>query len=288
MSTLADPRGCGIGAYVNGLENLSAFQERIEKKLAAVLWYSHWQAPFPTEETRKVLENHSLPLITWEPWITHPKGTLAAIAAGECDQYIRSFLQAAKAIRSPLLLRFAHEMNGNWYPWDGLHNGERTGPDKYQQAWEHIYNIRKELRAENIKFVWCPNNCSLPKADWNNIAEYYPGDQYVDWIGMDGYNWGYGDWQSFDALFQNCYRSLTALTEKPLLIGEFAAAEGGGDKAAWITDAFAKIERQYPRIKLFCWFNINKERDWRINSCAASESAFKNALQSNYFLDRIS
>ena len=103
--------------------------------------------------------------------------------------------------------------------------------------------------------VWCPNNTDQPGDAWNNIAAYYPGDQYVDWVGMDGYNWGTTantSWQSFDAVFSDIYRQLTALTAKPLMIGEFACAEQGGDKAAWISDALLKIGTAYPRVKLFC------------------------------------
>ena len=71
------------------------------------------------------------------------------------------------------------------------------------------------------------------------------------------------------------------------MIGEFASAEQGGDKGAWIADALSKIKTNYPRIKLFCWFNINKERDWRINSSASAEAAFRNGLRDAYFLDKI-
>jgi len=280
--------GCAIGAYVNGMENLSSFQTMIGRKLAVVLWYVHWEEPFPAAEANLVSANGSIPLITWEPWLNNPLGTLEAIASGSYESYVRSFMRAAKDWGKPLFLRFAHEMNGNWYPWDGFHNGESAGPDAYKRAWIYIYRIREELKADNVNLVWCPNNTNQPNASWNKIVAYYPGDQYVDWIGMDGYNWGWENWQSFDSVFGNVYNTLTALTGKPLMIGEFASGTSEtGDKAAWITDAFSKIESNYPRIKIFCWFNINKERDWRINSSASSEAAFRSALQSSFFLDKI-
>jgi len=135
--------------------------------------------------------------------------------------------------------------------------------------------------------VWCPNNACLPAEAWNNLAAYYPGDQYVDWVGLDGYNWGYSGWQSFDDIFSGAYQTLAALTAKPLMIGEFAAAEQGGDKAAWIGDALQKLNSNYTRVKLFCWFNIDKERDWRIGSSASAEAAMRNSLQNSSFLARI-
>jgi hypothetical protein len=289
--TSADIKGVAIGAFVNGLDKLAAFQSASGKNLAVVLWYLSWTDAFPAVDADRVCANGSLPLITWEPWITDQAGTLDAIAAGSYEAYVRSFLLAAKDWGKPVFLRFAHEMNGNWYPWDGAHNGGAGGPAKYIKAWRYIYNVREAVGASNVYLVWCPNNTNQPGDAWNNIAAYYPGDQYVDWLGMDGYNWGYSGWQSFDALFSNIYSTLTGLTAKPLMIGEFSSAEQGGDKAGWICDALQKIRSNYPRIKMFCWFNINKEsyneRDWRIDSSASAEAAFKNSLQNSYFLSTI-
>ncbi|MFA4906591.1 MAG: glycosyl hydrolase [Candidatus Margulisiibacteriota bacterium] len=278
---------CAVGAFVNGMDNITSFQTTIGKKLAVVLWYVHWQSEFPSSEADTVAANGSVPLITWEPRITHSLGTLEAIASGSYESYVRGFIQAAKNWGKPILLRFGHEMNGNWYPWDGFNNGAASGPEKYKRAWIYIYNVREELKADNISLVWCVNNTNLPVTSWNTIEAYYPGDQYVDWVGMDGYNWGDSRWQSFDAVFAEVYAKLTALTSKPLLIGEFASSDQGGNKVGWITDAFAKIESDYPKVKLFCWFNINKERDWRVESSSSAEAAVKNALQDGYFSSKM-
>ena len=278
--------GCTIGAFVNGMENIADFQSTVGRKMAVVLWYHYWPLPFPSSEAESVKSNNSIPLITWEPWITNPVGTLEAIANGSYEAYVTSFMQAARDWGKPVFLRFAHEMNGNWYPWDGFHNGGASaGPERYKRAWIYIYNVKQAVGANNVQMVWCPNNTNQPNEDWNEIAAYYPGDAYVDWIGMDGYNWGYGNWQNFNSIFNAIYQNLTALTAKPLMIGEFAAAEQGGNKAEWITDAFSQIKNNYTRVKLFCWFNINKERDWRVDSSTAAALAVKQALQDEYFLD---
>lgn len=282
-----DYEGCAVGAFVNGLENLPAFQAAIDKKLAVVHWYVAWPTPFPKTEADQVAANGSLPLITWEPWLNGEPATLEAIAAGSYESYVRSFFQSAKEWGGPLFLRFGHEMNGNWYPWDGAHNGGAAGPEKFKAAWRYIYRLKKELGAENVTLVFCLNNLSQPVASWNSIGAYYPGDEYVDWLGFDGYNWGGSEWCSFDAVFSSAYAELTALSGKPLMIGEFACAETGGDKAAWTSDAFAKIKSAYPRVKLANWFNINKERDWRVESSPNAAAAVKNSLQDAYFLAKI-
>ncbi|OGC21279.1 hypothetical protein A2291_06245 [candidate division WOR-1 bacterium RIFOXYB2_FULL_42_35] len=278
--------GCAIGAYVNGTSNIAPFQTIIGKNLAVVLWYVNMLSPFPTAEADIVNNNGSIPHITWEPWLPD-SSTLESIALGTYDPYIRNFFTAAKAWNKPLFLRFAQEMNGNWYPWDGFHNGQTAGPERYKQAWIHIYNLREEIGASKVVLVWSPNADSVPSDSWNSISAYYPGDQYVDWIGVDGYNWGYYAWCSFDTVFSTVYNTLTSLTQKPLMIGEFSSSEQGGSKAAWITDTFTKIESTYPRVKIFNWFNENKERDWRVNSSSTAETAFNTSLQDSYYLPQI-
>ena len=88
--------GCGTGAFVNGLSNLSDFQNMIGKDLAVVLFYVHWQDPFPTTDCETVYNNDSIPLITWEPWITHQLGTLEAISSGSYESYVTEFMTKAK------------------------------------------------------------------------------------------------------------------------------------------------------------------------------------------------
>ncbi len=248
---------CAVGAFVNGIENLSFFQSQVNKKLAVVLWYIHWSDPFPAKEAEIVAKNNSIPMLTWEPWLA--KG-LDPIINEEQEAYIEQFIQAAKAYGKPILLRFAHEMNGNWYPWDGVHNSS----EKYKKAWLYIYNVKQKLKANNILLVWCPNNRSLPNKPWNQIKNYYPGDQYVDWVGMDGYNWGYGNNETFDQVFSDIYRELIKLCDKPIMIGEFATAGNDQAKTAWFKDALEQLKTKYSKVKLICWFNINKERDWRV------------------------
>lgn len=269
---------CQIGAFVNGLENLSNFQKHINHKLAVVLFYVHWNDAFPQEQLQIIDANSSIGLLTWEPWLA--KG-LDPILNGEQDEYIRVFMQKAKEFGKPILLRFGHEMNGNWYPWDGVHNGNEAGPNKYIKAWRYIYNVREKLSAHNVLLVWCPNNVNVPDQPWNQIKNYFPGDEYVDWIGMDGYNWGYQCQESFDQVFKKIYEQLCAISKKDIMIGEFACGGEEDLKLAWIVEALDKIKTQYPRVKLFCWFNINKERDWLLGPRALE--TFADKIADGYF-----
>jgi beta-mannanase len=275
--------GCYIGAFVNGLANTPGVETMIGKNLAVNMWYIDWNTSFPSSDCTTVNNYGGVPMITWEPRL-NTSNTLEAISNGNYDTYITNFAQAAKSWGKLVYLRFGHEMNGNWYPWDGYHNGQSLGPAKYISAWKHIHNIFTNVGAANVVFVWSPTNKSTPDESWNETVDYYPGDIYVDWIAINGYNWGNGNWESFDQVFSTIYSTLESYG-KPMMIGEFASAENGGDKAAWIIDAFSKIKNNYPKFRIFVWFNINKERDWRINSSTNSLSAFKTAVGDNYFIE---
>lgn len=233
---------------------------------------------------------------------------LDAITSGHYDEYLDNWANGMREFGGPVLLRFGHEMNGDWYPWSGIFNGAGTldgygdptlpdGPERFVDAYRYIHNRFTENGAENVLWVWCPNapfsGMQTALGDWNNAAAYYPGDEYVDWMCFDGYNWGdsaFGQtfnarWTSFDEIFASSYAELQAINpEKPIIIGEFASTEEGGDKAAWISDTFQKIRADYPQIRAIIWFHISKETDWRIDSSDAALEAYRNAVADDYWL----
>ncbi|MCX5749794.1 MAG: glycosyl hydrolase [Candidatus Saganbacteria bacterium] len=293
----ADPSGCYIGAFVTGTTNISGYESDIGTKLACVMWYINFTQDFPKTDCDSVIANGSIPCITWEPWkgvIPDESYSLQNIIDGDFDTYINSWAVSAKNFKYPIFVRFAHEMNGNWYPWDGSHNGGSSGgPAKYISAWRHVYTIFRDAGAENVTWVWDVNADSVPADDWNKAENYYPGDAYVDWISVDGYNWGTSSagtsWQDFDSIFLSAYNTLYEdHSGKPIMIGETASTEDGGSKSDWIKDAFDKLRTKYAGIKLFNWFNIDKETDWRIQSSASAKQAMKDAMTgSKYFISKI-
>jgi len=134
-------------------------------------------------------------------------------------------------------------------------------------------------------------NTNVIQEEWNEFYHYYPGDKYVDWIGMDGYNWGdtqpWSRWSSFVTLFNGrYYEMIQRYPDKPMMIGEFASATRGGNKPEWIRETFAEIRDNYPAIKSFVWFNINKECDWRIHATEESRQSFKDSVGDEYFLSK--
>jgi hypothetical protein len=265
------------GAFTPGApEDRSAidrFNSRVGRKAAILHTYKNFDwDPFPRDTVAGATNAGALPFITWEP---HNRN-LRAIARGDHDAYLRDSARSAARFGKPILLRFAHEMNANWFPWGLGVNGNTA--DDYKSAWRHIVRIFRQEKADNVKHVWTPNT-----GTFNSL---WPGDDYVDYLGLDGYNWGakYGTWESFEQVFDSSYKAIVKLSRKPLIIAEFGANQRGGDKPAWIRHAFSRdVARRYPRIRALMWFDINKEADWRVNSSDASLDAFRSVLNQSLF-----
>lgn len=225
-----------------------------------------WDANFPTDEGNKVTASGATYMVTWEPWepngnAVQPKYALKTIIAGTYDNLIRNWATQIKAWNKPLLLRFAHEMNGDWYPW-GKTNGNKSA--EYGLAWNHVRSIFDQVGVKNVTWVWCPN------VDFDTSI-YYPGTSTVDMIALDGYNW---DTASPEQVFGPTLDVLKSY-QKPIFIGETGCPEYSG-KAKWITDFFAMMKKR--GLVGFVWFQYNKEQNWRIDSSTAAQNAFKTGV----------
>ncbi len=279
------------GAFIGDNTSATAaqkFEELTGKKLASVMWFIDWNTDFPLPLCTVLYKNGYIPNITWEPWIFTDKTAinLDKIISGQFDEYISNFARSVKAYGSPLLLRVGHEFNGDWYPWCVANNGK--DPEKFKKAWIHIHDIFTKENALNAQWVWCPNAGSAINAQWNDPLLAYPGDSYVDWVGIDGYNFGtyqsWSSWQGFDEIFSPMYGKLSKkIKNKPFIIGEFACADKGGDKAAWISGLENSLKK-FPMVRAVTWFNTNKEMDWRVDSSPETLAAFKKTIKSGYFL----
>jgi beta-mannanase len=218
-----------------------------------------------------------------------PDFQLADIIAGSHDAYLRQWATDAKTWGHPFMIRFAHEMNGDWFPWGEDTNGNARG--QFVQAWRRVHGIFTSVGARNVSWVWCPN-MDFPASPRPTYASVYPGDAYVDWTCLDGYNWGpnypkNGGWNPFASLFGYSYNNLLAVApSKPVMIAEFASTENGGSKAGWIADALSvQIPVAFPRIKAVLWYNrIDKGMDWPIESSQGSINAWKAAIAAPYYL----
>jgi len=286
------------------LSRVDSFEQMVGKDVSIVMWYQPWatnnRARFDSSACLEIMRRGKVPLITWEPWdpgsdanlVKNPsaqrKYRLKAITSGRYDAYIRQWAIDIRTLGGPVMLRPMHEMNGNWYPWCGTVNGNT--PAEFVKAWRHIHDIFEEEGATNVTWVWSINHVSVPDNKKNAYAAYYPGDEYVDWTSISGFNWGttsnYSSWQSFTYRYESPLKYLKKV-KKPIIISEFASVEEGGRKSAWIKDAYKRI-RALSKVRGVVYYDSierskTSTQDWRVNSSKTSLAAFKVAIASDYF-----
>lgn len=265
---------------------------------ASVLWFDAWSTgkAFPVDEAKALWRQGILPHYTWEPWNTSAgvndagQIKLRDIINGTWDNYIKARAAEFAAVGSPIMVRFGHEFNGNWYPWGIANNG--NDPSLYVAAYRRVHDLTTAAGATNVQWVWAYNNDSSPGDAWNDPARAYPGAAYVDWVGIDGYNWGSAPswdtagnyWRDFSSLFSSAYqKALSIAPGKPVMIAEYASTEDGGNKAAWINDMDAQLRSgNFPQLKAFYYFDQNKEERWAGTSSAAVLSAFTSWVRQPY------
>jgi hypothetical protein len=221
------------------------------------------------------------PMISLEPWAIASRWTgkpmpqyrLAALTSGRYDAQLEAIGAVLKDYGKPVLLRFAHEMNGGWYPWAESVNGNRPGD--YVAAWRHVYALLRAGNAE-VRMIWAPN--AIGKASpGSSLPELYPGDRWVDAVGLTGY--GHGN--SATASLEPTFRALTALTHRPVILAE-TGADGSG-KLAWLR-SLGPFLTAHPSIEGFVWFDTTvattgASGDYAI-STPAEASAFHQMLGS--------
>lgn len=251
-----------------------------------VLWFQSWgpreEAGFPTTAAENLYQEGYAQVITWVPEdytvsYSDPEYSLDAILSGRHDAYVRQYARDVAAWGRPVYLRPFHEMNGSWNPYGAGQNG--NSPKKLVSAWRKVHQIFAEEGATNVKWVWSPNVGAPSFHPPYPMASYYPGDAYVDWLALDGYNWAEVrdlPWYSFDELYARSYDEITAISPKPLMIAEVASHTGPGDKAAWIAQMREDVPEKYPRIEALAWFHLDADGgSWRMDTSTASRNAYR-------------
>lgn len=244
-----------------------------------VQFFVKWTEDFRPESVPQTYKQGALPVISWEPWAgvkygrNQPTYALSNIISGKFDPYITKFATAVRDQKWPVAIRFAHEMNGNWYPWSEQTSGNRRGD--YVEAWRHVHDLFQQVGATNVIWVWSPNIIRPVRSI--ALDPLYPGDDYVDWVGLVGYA---VEESTAAAVFQPTMTVVRKFTGKPFLITE-TGVQAGPHRLAWITDFFHWIGQQ-PDVVGFIWFEFSKEQggtaDWRFNANPTTAKAFRDAM----------
>lgn len=225
-----------------------------------------FRPPLPALAAARAVD--ALPMLTWVP-----KHGLDPILRGDLDPDIRDYARAVDELGHPILLRFGQEMNLRLMEWFGP-------ADRFVAAWRRIRARFDEMGAGNVIWIWCPYVHDRAAA---RFAPYYPGDEVVDVVALDGYNWGrrrwWHRWRSFDAVFRDSYTELRQLApDRPMILAEIGCAETGGDKAAWMREALLHaIPDRYPTMEAVIWFDHHRpdHPDWRIDSSPAALATWR-------------
>jgi hypothetical protein len=227
-----------------------------------VKFYLGFGDEFDTEGARRVWKAGAIPLVTWEPY----KMRSADIAAGGKDDYIKRFATRIRELNVPIALSFGHEMNGFWYPW-GTHGDP---PASFVAAWRHLHNVFLDAGATNVIWVWEPNIINPVRKV--RLRPFWPGDAYVDWVGIVGYFARTGP-HTFAGVFGPTLKQVRIFTHRPVLLSE-TGAQTSPYKPAEIKNILVNIAARHDIIGLV-WFNYKKETDWRVESDPASLQAFR-------------
>ncbi|WP_373057101.1 glycosyltransferase [Zunongwangia sp. H14] len=285
----------------SGISNLDTIK-RIEKEsninFDIISFYLAWgdksENQLPEALMDSIYSIKAIPMLTWEPWssefsITQNNSYLKQnhkifknISEGQFDDYIKDFGKKLAAYQQPVFLRFAHEFDNPQYPWSS--KGNNT-PEEFIAAWRHVYNLLQSVNAQQVMMVWNPWRPQF-------LQKYYPGDRYVDWIGITALDYGKlnhdKNGYSFDELYKPFHYRIKKLTNKPVMLAEFGSLKLNENQEKWTVQAMETINQKYPEISAVVLFNsaydtnipknnwyTKKELDWTTSSFSTINQKFK-------------
>lgn len=273
---MKNPEKLLLGAFdnqvISTLQPIIIFEDSLDTVFPLIHIYSAWgskrEQRFPKDEVESIVMLGSIPVITWEPWLNdfteddipglpeieeRDKNGLKSIASGLYDSYLKEWALDAKAQEITLLIRLGHEMNDPYrYPWGPQNNESQDFID----AWKHVVELFRQEKVENVLWVWAPHLA------YGKFKDFYPGDEYVDWIATGTLNYGtvapWSQWWTFDEIFAKYYEEL-ATYKKPIMLAEFGSLAVGGDRAKWYADALYDFPTKYPAVKALIFFHNRKD-----------------------------
>jgi mannan endo-1,4-beta-mannosidase len=276
VSSLLDPTKKYLGIAQDNVPSstsaLTALTKEIGKQPNIIAYYVPWGQALDQTWILELANDGILPLIQFEP----ASPSIASIAAGATDSYATTLAETIKNLDVPIVISFGHEMNGNWFNW----GTKGTSAADFVKAWRRIHDIFTKAGATDVIWLW-DVNVTYPVPDIA-LEPLYPGDAYVDWVGLTGYyNITAGGRSSFDTLFEPTMQDVRTFTQKPFLIAETGVSPSS-EKPTEIENLFTAVE-DHSDVLGFVWFNYDKqgenEANWMINSDATSESTFARLAQ---------
>jgi mannan endo-1,4-beta-mannosidase len=231
-----------------------------------ILYYASWGDPFRYGFAKTAAEHGASVLVQIQPW----SARLKKIAAGRDDPYLRSYARAVRTFHQPVVIGFAHEMNGRWYPWGYGHQPASA----FVAAWRHIVTVFRQQHAANVRWLW-----TVSSGVGRPLRQWWPGRRYVTWVGIDGYYYQRG--QHFGSAFGRTIRRVRKLTKAPILLSEAGIGQIAG-QARTMPDLFAGIRRDH--LLGLVWFDVAQHagtvhQDWRLEGHPAALAEFRRGVR---------
>jgi hypothetical protein len=266
-----------LGSYLalGGLsmsQSLALRRRQLGREQRIVHRFYPWDGYVPSSEPD--VSRHSVLMVSWHG------AAYGRINDGSSDELIASVARKLAGMKRPILLRWGWEMNGDWFEWDGSHNGQDTGA--YVKAWRRIHGIFRRHGATNVAWVWSPNWNSAPDTAWNRFQHYYPGDDYVDWVGVSGYDFYDESPATLFSAVVDAYGS-----RKPIVLSETAAVDlGAHTKARWIKKLTAWAAKT-PSLGAVVWFDTDTQdgtdHNFRPDTDAEALAAYRAMVRADRF-----
>ena len=268
--------------------SLTELENRIGYDFKFLLRYQGFNKRLPIEEINNAAKLGKIVQLSPQTMNTVPgEIDIYEILDGKYDEYLTEYAKDIKSLKTPILFRINNEMNGDWCGYSAYHYAKDA--ELYRESWRYIYKIFKDNGVNNVLWVWNPNHKSFPNFSWNNALLYYPGDEFVDIVGLTAYNTGNyyesEEWASFDELYLDYYKEFDRIFDKPLMITEFGSSIFGGDKVEWVEDMFNTLDN-YHGIKVAIWWNHidydskgNEARVYRIDRPVAVLDVFAKTIK---------
>ncbi|MGC0330077.1 hypothetical protein RKD23_003067 [Streptomyces sp. SAI-170] len=262
--------GAAVEGAPNSMDGYRAYSDMVGKQPNLIEYYAAWGDGFDATGVRNAWREGALTLVSWEPFDV----SLADIAAGRSDAYLTEYATAVRRLNLPVVISFADEFNGHWEKWGTKY----ATPQQYVAAWRHLHDAFAEVGATNVIWAWSPNIVN-PVASVK-LEPYYPGDGYVDWIGLIGY-WTVEQPNAFDSVFGPTQKQVRGFTEKPMILLE-TAAMAGERRRDDIRILFESVTADDDLLG-FIWFNHNKRADWRLEASPLALEEFKRLAADDRF-----
>ena len=257
--------GVGIsGNPADEASTLRTLSEDVAHDPNVIAWYVGLNGELPNQDFDAVREMGAIPMITIEPnplpSSRKSDSVLRDIANGSYDKWIKQLARSVAHQRTDVLIRFAQEANGNWFPWSASSNGNT--PEDFVSAFVHVVQVFRQAGAMNAKWIWGVN--IIGKGSDINLSEIYPGDEWVDYVGISAFWWAERRTTPGVVLVRETLNEIAKVSQRPVFLAE-TGADVSVDRKTYLTSLLDSVEKN--QLIGLVWLNTKSQwGDWRLTA----------------------